>query len=165
MALCSLGFFASGQVAIGKQNINGTSTLLDFDDTVANFKGIILPALDTAPTLTSVNNGTFLFDKSDGKVKMYENDIWVGLSDAGNSSQIVTNSSAESITNQGVIIGATGSTANGILVLESANKAMILPKINNPHTTVKNPYPGMMCYDTESKTLAVFDGNVWNYWK
>jgi hypothetical protein len=57
------------------------------------------------------------------------------------------------------------SNAKGVLVLESADKAMILPKITNPHTTVKNPYPGMMCYDLTSKSLAVFDGANWNYWK
>ncbi len=66
---------------------------------------------------------------------------------------------------EGVVIGGPASTADGVLVLESANKAMILPRINTPHLNVKNPYPGMMCYDTASKTLAVFDGSVWNYWK
>lgn len=165
MALCSLASFVSGQVAIGKENINGSSTLLDFDDASTNFKGIILPALDAIPVLTAANNGTFLFDRSDNKIKMYENGIWVALSGTGNSTQIATNSSIESASSQGVIIGATTSSANGILVLESADKAMILPKISNAHTTVKTPYPGMMCYDTVSKALAVFDGNVWNYWK
>ncbi len=165
IAIFSLASFASAQVAIGKENINGTSTLLDFDDASTNFKGIILPALDATPTLTSVNNGTFLFDKSDNKIKMYENGIWVALSDAGDSTQIETNNSVESASNQGVIIGATSSSAIGVLVLESEDKALILPKISNAHTTVKNPYPGMICYDTVSKKLAIFDGNFWNYWK
>ena len=42
---------------------------------------------------------------------------------------------------------------------------MILPKVNQPEINVKSPYPGMICYDTASKTVAIFDGKVWNYWK
>ena len=42
---------------------------------------------------------------------------------------------------------------------------MVLPHVTNPHLTVKSPYPGMMCYDTVKKAVAVFDGTVWNYWK
>ena len=37
--------------------------------------------------------------------------------------------------------------------------------IGYPHLNVKSPYPGMMCFDTVSNTLAVFDGENWNYWK
>ncbi|RXM39370.1 hypothetical protein BOQ62_11880 [Chryseobacterium sp. CH21] len=153
-------FFA--QVAIGKQAVDGNSTVLDFNNVSENTKGLILPATSGFPTGTLVN-GTFIFDVTDKKVKVYENDVWKSLSDAGNSSAIMANSSAE--TGKGVIMGEATSSADGVLVLESQNKAMILPKIATPHLNVKNPYPGMMCYDTASKTLAVFDGSVWNYWK
>lgn len=159
--LCSLASYASGQVAIEKENITGTSTILDFDSTAGNSKGIILPSIDNIPILTADNNGTFLFDKTDRKVKMYENNTWIALSNTGSSSQIIPNTSVES---GGVIIGKSTSNAKGVLVLESSDKAIILPKIMNPHTTVKSPYPGMMCYDTASKSLAVFDGSNWNYW-
>lgn len=163
-------FTANAQVSIGgKESVDGTSTILDFNDVATNTMGIILPSVDNLTnSLASTpanNNGTFLFDKSAGKVKMYENNAWVELSNAGNSSQIVANSSNESASNQGAIIGSETSNAKGVLVLESANKAMILPKIANPHINVKSPYPGMMCYDTVSKSLALFDGSVWNYWK
>ncbi|WP_291895845.1 hypothetical protein [Chryseobacterium sp.] len=153
-------FFA--QVAIGKQSVEGKSTLLDFDNMSGNTKGLILPATSGLPT-GSLVNGTFIFDVTDKKVKVYENDTWKPLSDAGNSSAVIGNNSAES--GKGVIIGDASSPADGVLVLESQNKAMILPKIADPHLNVKNPYPGMICYDTSSKTLAVFDGSVWNYWK
>ncbi len=156
----------NAQVAIGKVNINGNSTLLDFYDNTDNFRGIILPALEVQPSsFTPANNGTFLFDKSDKKIKMYENNVWKSLSETGDDSGISNNTTTESENNQGVIIGSDTSAAKGILVLESAGKAMILPKVANPHLTVKSPYPGMICYDTVSKTLAVFDGKVWNYWK
>lgn len=160
--------FAAAQVSIGgKQSVEGTTTVLDFNTTPTSTNGIILPAVDNVTNAlaatTTNNNGTFLFDKSDKKVKMYEKNSWVALSDMGDSSKIMANTSAES--GNGVIIGASSTTAKGVLVLESANKAMILPKIANPHTTVKSPYPGMICYDTVSKSLAVFDGQLWSYWK
>ena len=168
--LTSLILFAStaisAQVAIGKETINGTSTILDFYDAADNFRGILLPAVDEAPaSLTADNNGTFLFDVSDKKLKMYENGIWVELSGEGDDTNLIVNTTDENTQEQGVIIGADTSSAKGVLVLEAADKAVILPKIANPHTTVKSPYPGMMCYDTASKSLAVFDGKVWNYWK
>lgn len=153
-------FFA--QVAIGKQTVDGNSTVLDFDNVPGNTKGLILPATAGFPT-GNLANGTLIFDLTDNKVKVYESDTWKSLSDAGNSGQIALNNSAES--GKGVIIGKAESTADGVLVLESENKAMVLPKIEAPHLNVKNPYPGMVCYDTASKTFAVFDGSVWNYWK
>lgn len=159
------------QLVIDKQTISESSTLFEFNDLASNNKGIILPALETIPTfvitpgVSSPNNGTFLYDRTDKKVKMFQKNIWVDLSTAGNDSQIVVNESDESLGNQGVIIGSSSSRAKGVLVLESSNSAMILPHIANPHTTVINPYPGMICYDTVSKSLAVFDGNEWHYWK
>ena len=153
-------FFA--QIAIGKQTVDGNSTVLDFDNVPGNTKGLILPATSGFPTGTLVN-GTVIFDVTDSKVKVYENDTWKSLSDTGNSSAVILNNSAE--TGKGVIMGEAASTADGVLVLESQDKAMILPKVAQPHLSVKNPYPGMICYDTTSKTLAIFDGSVWNYWK
>ncbi len=167
LLLLCLTSYSFGQVAIGKENMNGNSTILDFNDAAGNTNGIILSAVNDISGALSIaavnNNGTFLFDRSDNKVKMYENNVWVPLSDTGDSSEILVNTSTE--VGVGVIIGAQTTDAKGVLVLESANTAMILPKIANPHTSVKSPYPGMLCYDTVSKTMAVFDGKVWNYWK
>ncbi|MGG5208205.1 hypothetical protein ACQWU4_04600 [Chryseobacterium sp. MIQD13] len=151
------------QVAIGKEVIDGKSTVLDFNNTSANTKGIILPATQGLPAGSNLANGTFIFDQSDDKVKVYENNAWKSLSDKGNSSAVSGNTSDE--TGNGVVIGAHEGSPDGVLVLESPDKAMILPKISSPHLNVKNPYPGMICYDTDSKTFAVFDGTVWNYWK
>ncbi|WP_228431919.1 hypothetical protein [Chryseobacterium shigense] len=150
------------QVAIGKETVDGNSTLLDFNNTAANTKGLILPATQGIPA-GSPANGTFIFDTFDDQVKVYENNTWKALSDIGNGSAIVANTSDE--TGNGVVMGTQAGSADGILVLESPDKAMILPKISSPHLNVKNPYPGMICYDTASKTFAVFDGTFWNYWK
>lgn len=164
--LISIAGTAFGQVAIGKESIEGNSTLLDFDNSTSNIKGIILPAVENTPLgLNENNNGTFLYDRTLQQVRMYENNDWVDLTDPGNSSTVQVNTSIENNQGQGVIIGSNTSNAKGILILESIDKALILPKINRPHENVKSPYPGMMCYDTESKSLAVFDGTNWSYWK
>ncbi|HAO27549.1 MAG TPA: hypothetical protein DCQ68_07460, partial [Chryseobacterium indologenes] len=81
-------FFA--QVAIGKQTVDGNSTVLDFDNVTGNTKGIILPATSGLPS-GSLVNGTFVFDVTDNIVKVYENDAWKPLSDAGSSSAVVAN--------------------------------------------------------------------------
>lgn len=174
---CTITSLAFGQVSIGgNESVNGNSTILDFaggtttessaDQATTNEKGIILPAVGSSPTtLDANNNGTFLFDRNLKMVRMFENGSWVNLSDAvGNDiPSAMVNASNE--VGKGVIIGAQSSNAKGVLVLESTDKAMILPHIKNPHTTVKSPYPGMMCYDTVSNSLAVYDGTRWNYWK
>lgn len=164
---CTLAASAAAQVTIGKQTVQNTSTILDFDNANdTNFRGIILPAVantnNALATDPAQNNGTFLFDRSDDRVKMYENNVWVNLSDAGTEPATINNSDE---LGEGAIIGSATTNAEGVLILESPNTAVVLPWIFRPHETVKSPYPGMMCYDTESRTLAVFDGTVWNYWK
>lgn len=154
-----------GQVAIGKESIEGNSTLLDFNNSEKNTLGIILPAVDSAPTVfTADNNGTFLFDKSSQTLKMYENNQWVTLSTTvGDGSGIEENNTTDA--GDGAIIGSDTTAAKGVLVMESTDKAMILPRIKSPHLNVKSPYPGMMCYDTVTQSVALFDGKFWNYWK
>jgi len=163
LMLCfSITTFA--QVSIGKETAESESTILDFNNVDTNTNGLILSAVSELPkNLDASNNGTLLFDRTTKKVKMYENNNWVDLSDEGDDQTIETNPSED--LGKGVIIGKEKTNAKGILVLESENQAMILPRIADPHLTVKSPYPGMICYDTESKSLAVFDGKVWNYWK
>jgi hypothetical protein len=160
--LISISFLTTlnAQTAIDKLTVDGSSALLDF--ATGTSKGIILPAVTTLPATPA--NGTFLYDKNDSKVKMYENSIWVNLStQGGNSSDILAYNGTAANTKS--IMGDQSTTADGVLVLESTNKAMILPKVALPHLNVPNPYPGMMCYDTTSKSLAVFDGTSWTYWK
>lgn len=171
----------NAQMVIGKANANGASALLDFDGNTAteastdqettNYKGIILPAVDAepsysviTPTTDNPNNGTFIYDLSNQSVKMFQNGAWVTMtSEGGNITDVVLNPSAED--GDGVIIGDDSSSAEGVLILESADKALILPQVKNPHLTVKGAYPGMMCYDTVSNSIAVYDGTVWSYWR
>ncbi|TGN21454.1 hypothetical protein E4J94_17400, partial [Empedobacter tilapiae] len=75
-----LSIFSLGQVSIGKDKVNGSATILDFNET-NNTRGIILSAVNNVSnalaTVSANNNGTFLLDKSDNKIKMYENNVWV----------------------------------------------------------------------------------------
>lgn len=149
----------TAQVGMGKASVDGDA-ILDFP--LSN-TGIILPIVEALPTGTAASNGTFLLDKTDNTVKMRENDLWVPLSDAGSLTGTMPNTSAEQ--GGGIIIGAPTSPAQGVLVLESANKALVLPKVNDPVTSMKSPIAGTICYDTVSKTMAVFDGVKWSFWK
>ncbi|NML72431.1 hypothetical protein HHL23_21995 [Chryseobacterium sp. RP-3-3] len=155
-----LGFYTiKGQVGMGKASVDGDA-ILDFP--LSN-TGIILPIVEALPTGIAASNGTFLLDKTDNIVKMRENDLWVPLSDAGSLTGTMPNTSAEQ--GGGVIIGAPSSPAQGVLVLESASRALVLPKVNDPVGSMKSPIAGTMCYDTVSKTMAVFDGVKWSFWK
>jgi len=159
LGICLLGGSATAQVAIDKLTVNGSSALLDFPS--GSTKGIILPAVATLPGTPA--NGTFLFDKNEAKVKMYQNGSWVELSDEGDAADVLPyNGTAK---NTQTVMGDETTAVDGVLVLEAADKAMILPKVASPHLNVPKPYPGMMCYDTDAKALAVFDGSVWSYWK
>ncbi len=160
-ALLLLAVGVQAQIAIGKDNVEG-SALLDFE-TAGNTRGIILPAVTTLPAEV---NGTFVFDTADRKVKVFENGTWKELSEAGNLNQLnMTHLNAASEDGEGTIIGAATSTADGVLVLESPDKALVLPKIASPHLNVASPYPGMICYDTDAQAVAVFNGSQWYFWK
>ncbi|KFF19252.1 hypothetical protein [Chryseobacterium sp. JM1] len=148
------------QVAIGKETVDGDG-ILDFKSNTTN--GILLPIVETLPT--NAVEGTILMDKNDKVVKMKTDSEWISLSDPGSIDNVSFNTSTETPAQTNVIIGSATTTAPGVLVLESADKALILPKVAAPDTSVKNPFPGMICYDTVSKTLAVFDGLKWSYWK
>lgn len=159
LIICLLSGKANSQVTIDKLTVDGGSTLLDFAS--GSSKGIILPAVQTLPS--SPASGTFLFDKNDATVKMYQFNKWIELSDEGDTAGVLPyNGTAK---NTQTVMGAQNTNVNGVLVLEASDKAMILPKVASPHLNVPKPYPGMMCYDTDAKALAVFDGSNWNYWK
>lgn len=159
-----IGFLFSGlvfaQVGIGKEAIDG-SGILDFAPNTTN--GIMLPIIETLPN--DAVAGTILMDKNDKTIKMKDHSTWIALSDAGSINNVTFNTNDEVAGPNRVIIGGPVTSVPGVLVLESTDKALILPKVADPHINVKSPYPGMICYDTVSKTMAVFDGLKWSYWK
>ncbi|MCW1148817.1 hypothetical protein [Flavobacterium lacisediminis] len=147
------------QVGIETTSIH-TDAILDFP--TGQNKGIVLPMVEVLPTGVAASNGTFLIDKTDGRVKVRQNGIWLNLTGTSSLSSYSVNPSADTF--DGVIIGATSSSASGVLVLESTNKALMLPKVVSPHINIKSPYPGLMCYDTTKNAIAVFNGTAWYYW-
>ena len=170
---------AFAQVAIGKSAVTNTSVSLEFGDYVAGQgKGIIVPWVTSAGSVTGAQQGTIVFDTADKIMKYRKADgSWFNLTknetttvegQANYDTTGVVNTTLQaSLTDKPDAKAAIGTpTATpGILVLEDANKAMILPKVPSPHLNIINPEPGMMVYDTTSKQLAVFNGQTWAFWK
>lgn len=163
--------FASSQVIIGDEigtATDKTSVLLEFSK--RENRGIILPYITTLPTKPT--QGTIILDATnptDAKVKYYSETEWVSLSqDSGNvSSHLAEQPKVTSQVEQvGTIIGVENTTAEGILVLESTDKAMVLPTVSS-YEDIVNPAPGMMVYisNENDKLLAVFNGNSWSFLK
>lgn len=156
-----------------------TSVLLDFAKN--QNKGIIVPYVRTLPTsLPTRTEGTILLDVSDptkARMKVYNaNTIsgtngWQDLS--GQDANLTTpvnyltaQPTGVTETNSKAIIGAQTSSADGVLVLESTTKAMVLPMVLDVQN-IPSPSPGMMVYVNKSgaKRLAVFNGSKWSFWK
>lgn len=172
----------SAQVIIGAVNpvtaVTSNSVLLEFG--TDGDKGIILPYVETVPA--GVNNskgGTMIFDVSantEYKIKVKnENSGWSDLSGvSGYSTTIETAvkvpqaSPLVDQTTAKVIIGNSATTTDGILVLDSDAKAMVLPIVTD-FTSIKNPSPGMMAFlkgaTTDKNRLIVFNGQKWSFWK
>ncbi|APD06469.1 hypothetical protein UJ101_00938 [Flavobacteriaceae bacterium UJ101] len=152
--------FIQGQIAIGKTDLSSKSSILEFNDDKG---GIILPYVTSETAVSTPSEGTFIFDSTDKKVKLYDGTTWIDLSiNQGTVDTTSQNSLSEN--DGGVILGAAKSSAKGVLVLESSDKAMILPKVADPHLNVISPEPGTMVYDTTSKTISFYNGTQWSYW-
>ncbi len=156
----------NGQIAIGKTTLTNSSILLEFG---SEPKGIILPQVN-APTLAA--GGTFIFDAADKSVKVKEEknntfENWTNLTQNSVQGKLhsFSNAGVDFSGNNGVIIGKDSSLKPGVLVLESTTKALVLPKVSNPQTSMKGSIAGTIVYDTDSGMLAVYDGSTWSYWK
>ena len=164
--ICKLSF---SQVIIG-DNVgtatDKTSVLLEFSST--QNKGIILPYITDKTGLNTP--GSIILNATTptaAKVEYYNGITWVDLSvqTANVSSYLGIQPTAKENTNAKVVIGANTSTADGILVLESTTKAMVLPIVSS-YQNIINPAPGMMVLLNNGgiKTLAFYNGNQWSFW-
>lgn len=152
--------FANAQVGFEKTSIDG-SGLVDFPS--GTTKGIILPQVINNTNMTNVSEGTFVFDGTSARVKYYDGTAWVELTaQTGISSTLLPGT--EQNTLKGVIIGDNTSAANGVFILESQNRALILPKVIDPVVNVKSPAAGMMCYDPIAKLVCFYNGINWAFW-
>jgi len=181
ISLLLIGSFsaANAQIIIGDAVGTAavkTSVLLEF---AANQnKGIILPYVRTLPATPT--EGTILLDASTpttARVKVYNangtsgTNGWLDLSgqNADISPVLATQpaiaAAPESATAK-VILGADNSATNGVLVLESTTKAMVLPIVADVQN-IPSPSPGMMVYVNKAgaKRLAVYNGSKWSFWR
>lgn len=166
-----LGFSASAFSQVIMGNASGTSTntnsvLFEFANT--NNKGMILPYVRTLPA--SPAPGTLILDAvhaTQARVKYYNGISWIDLSGQSGdiTSVMATQASSAESANDKVIIGAASTSANGAVVLESANRAMVLPIVTDVNN-IPSPSPGMMVYvnKTGAKRLAVYNGERWSFW-
>ncbi len=145
-----------------------TSVLLEF---AKGNKGLILPYVRTLPAPLPITQGTILLDASTptaARMKFSDGTSWVDLSGQdGNVTNALTIQPLSIVeTGAKSIIGARSSSADGVLVLESTTKAMVLPTVTDVQN-IPSPSPGMMVYinKTGAKRLAVFNGTTWAYWK
>lgn len=159
--------FALGQIRFSEEGkeVSSPSVLLEFDDSATNIKGLLLPTV-TSLTETSVA-GTLLYDLEDFNFKIRTQEQWEDLTPPQRSisTYIELSEGSDKHEAAGMIIGDETDESIGILVLATSDKAMVLPKITDPEMNVPYPYPGMICFDTTTKMLAMFDGNEWNYWE
>lgn len=157
----------SAQVGIGVTTLTNNSVLLEFSNEA---KGIIVPQVNSS---NGAVGGTFVFDSAEKIVKVKEeknqgvNGNWTGLTTNGipGVTHTFSNAGADIIGNNGVVIGNQSSTKTGALVLESSTKALVLPRVSNPHNSLIGAIAGTIVFDTVSNTLAVYDGVNWSYWK
>ena len=182
----SIAGTASSQVIINADAATAKTTLTSATSVLLEFgsdgdKGIILPYVETVPTgANNSKGGTLIFDVSangEYKVKVKnENSGWTDLSVESGYSTTVANvvkaPQPAALTDNAsakAIIGSPTSSTEGVLVLESATKAMILPTVSN-FTDIKNPSPGMMAFlkhtsDNTKHRLIVFNGQKWAFWE
>ncbi|MBF8455610.1 hypothetical protein IV494_00310 [Kaistella sp. G5-32] len=145
-----------------------TSVLLEF---AKGNKGLILPYVRTLFSPLPATAGTILLDASipaEARIKFSNGISWVDLSgrDGNVTSALTIQPMGIVETDAKSIIGARSSGSDGVLVLESTTKAMVLPTVADVQD-IPSPSPGMMVYinKTGAKRLAVFNGTTWAYWK
>lgn len=151
------------QVGIGTTTIN-SNAILEFG---SENKGIILPWVISAAAVLSPSGGTLIFDTTDKKVKYFNSNTntWIDMSiTSGAVDTSIQDNFAEQSLNSKTIIGGPISTKTGVLILESSDKALVLPKVDNVTLNFPNPEAGTMVYDTSRKKIAVYNGLIWTFW-
>lgn len=146
---------------------NKTSVLMEFANT--GNRGMILPCVTNKTAITTP--GSMILDatvRTAAKIQYYNGTTWFDLSSAQTadvSTFVASQPVALEKPNSKVVIGSETSTADGILVLESSTKAMVLPVVSSHHNIV-NPSPGMMVLVNGGgiKTLAFYNGSKWAFW-
>jgi len=163
--------WVNAQITIG-DNVgtatDKTSVLLEFKNNDA--RGLILPSVTKLPQIPT--QGTLLLDattKDNALIKLFSGNKWEVYSPSGDASKVIDNrlgAATNDNTDSKMIVGNAKSLADGVLVLESTTKAMVLPTVTDINSIV-NPSPGMMVYYIKSSTekyLSFYNGTNWAFW-
>ncbi len=163
IVIAFLSITMTAQVAIGKANVDGDG-ILDFG--VDGDKGILLPRVIS---ISGAVPGTLYYDTNDSKVK-FQGSSLIDLSVKAVAQENEFDTSAEDYINhteeatlQGTVIGEEETGAPGVLVLDSVEHALILPKVSS-YANVGDPEAGMIVYDLSAKMFCVFNGEKWAFW-
>lgn len=167
-AVAGMMYFANAQVIITDGNAASpgyetVSVLLGFGDGFN--KGIILPEVESVDAQNQ--GGTFVYNTVDQSVQVWEGRNgggWFELTPNGEGTDHPYINAGEDV-GAGAIMGSDTTDKDGVLVLESSDKALVLPRIGSPHLKIKSPVAGTMVYDTDTDMLAVFNGETWHFWK
>lgn len=168
-----IGGLAFSQITIGKDEPSNGTVSLEFGE---GDRGLALPMVDDKGDLNGPL-GTMAFDLQDNRVYVKYASGWKDLStqdgvvtNDGNhgTSDISIQTGKPDLPTAKVSIGepvGSQNAADGILVLEDPDKAMVLPLVKGPDSSIANPAAGMMVYDPEKQLLALYNGEVWTYWR
>ncbi|MDR6159062.1 hypothetical protein QF023_002867 [Chryseobacterium sp. SLBN-27] len=152
----TLAGWVQSQVAIGKTTLTNSSVALEFGSDV---RGIRLPLVTDATTMTGTN-GSMVFDAATGSFRFYANNVWSAATSGGQTGGAPTGSD----TGSGVIVGANSSSATGALIIESSNRALVLPQAILVGQRSITGVKGLAIWDPALKAVAVYDGVKWNYY-
>ncbi len=162
----------SSQVIIGDTQgtaVNKTSVLLEFE--VGKNKGLVLPYVRTKPTNPAP--GTLILDATvptAANVEYWDGTAWISLGStkASDKGDVTAALAKQPLTSEDstarAIIGASDSPADGVLVLESDTRALVLPTVDDVNK-IPSPAPGMMVYVNKVglERLAFYNGQTWSF--
>jgi len=60
-----------------------------------------------------------------------------------------------------VLIGTVTGATSSILTLESTTKGFLPPRNANPSVNITSPATGLVCYNTTTNKLQVYNGTSW----
>lgn len=158
-----IGLAVNAQAVIGKISNPQGSGIVDFN--IGDKAGIVLPWVTKLPTGTALAGGVMLYDANLKKMVYYNETNWVDLSKRTGMVDLSIQESVPEATMKGTVIGAQSSEVDGVLVLESPDKALILPRMVSPHLNIIKPMAGTICYDTQKKLVCIYNGSEWTFWK
>lgn len=140
--------------------------LLDFASPAT--KGVLLPKVTNANLVESTGEvgGAMMFNIDTQRVEFYNpaTTNWEPMTEA--SYNVISGYELNEKDGKGAIIEDdhySGDTPTGILVLNSDQKALILPQVNDIRE-LPSPKAGTICYDMSRKSIAVYNGTVWSFW-